>query len=270
VRVLAVSDRHYFVDSIARALKVLEVLSRIRRPLKLAEIAAGAEMDSTTAFRVVFTLESIGYLKRDADTKRYSLGWKLLSQGMAALNSSAVVERAQPVIEELFVRSGETADLCIRDGLEAVVVLLNKTPDIVNVYHRVGVHLPLHCCAVGKALLSDCTPEGIREVIGDDALPRVTSKTITDPVELAAEIETVRRKGYAVADQELEPNIRGVAAAVRDGGGRIVAAASLTVTIARMSREEMEATLAPQVVAAAREISRGLGAPAWPDNRPAE
>jgi IclR family transcriptional regulator, pca regulon regulatory protein len=259
---MAEPSRRYFVESVERALRILEALSKERRGLKLGEIASVTGMDVSTTFRLLYTLESLGYLNRD-DSKRYSLGGKILAQGLAALTFSYVVERAQPYVADLFERSCETTDLAIRDGVGAVVVALCKAPSVANASYSVGIRLPLHCSAVGKALLSDHSPDQVRALLGAGPYRRLTPESKLTFEELVAELERVRRQKYGVADRELNPDVRGVAAPVRDATGAIAAAVSITVASELTSREELEARMAPLVVSAATAISQALGAPSW-------
>jgi IclR family transcriptional regulator, pca regulon regulatory protein len=260
---LAEPDPRYFTEAIERALRVLEVLSRERRGLKIAGIAAEAGIDTTTALRVTYTLEYLGYLQRSPDTKRYTLGGKVLCQGLAALSFSDVVERAQPFVADLHERTGETTDLAILDGTGAMVVALFKTPSIHNAFYSLGMRIPLHCSAVGKVLLSECSPDQVRELLGEGPYWRPTRNTKTTLDELMAELERTRRERYAIADQEVDEDLRGIAAPVRNANGEIAAAVSVTVS-AQTSLDELVSRMAPLVVSAAVHISQALGAPRWP------
>jgi IclR family pca regulon transcriptional regulator len=252
-------DSRYYVSALARGWQVLEAFSGESPHLSLTELASRTGMDKSTAFRFVYTLQHLHYLERDPDTLQYRPGLKLLRLGLAAFNSLGIVDVAQPHLKALSAQCGETTNMSVRDGCEIVYVARNKTQQILNVNLHVGSRLPVWCTSMGKAQLIDLSPAELRDLLGEGPYPAAGACPAVNLDGLLAELETVRRRGYATNDEELTAGLRSVAAPVRNGSGRIVAAINISVPSARVSRPELDTHLAPMVQATAARISRAMG-----------
>jgi IclR family pca regulon transcriptional regulator len=252
-------DSRYYVSALARGMQILEAFSSEAPYLSLTEIASLAGMDKSTAFRLVYTLQHLHYLERDPDTRQYRPGLKLLQLGLTAFNSLGIVDVAQPYLKALSTQCGETTNMSVRDGREIVYVARNKTQQILNVNLHIGSRLPVWCTSMGKAQLIDLSPAELCDLLGEGPYPASGSRAAVCLDSLLAELETVRRQGYAINDEELTAGLRSVAAPIRNGSGRIVAAINVSVPSARVSRPELDSHLAPMVQATATRISRALG-----------
>jgi IclR family transcriptional regulator, pca regulon regulatory protein len=264
---LSEPDRRYFVGAIERAIRVLEALAGERRGLSMSDVATLTHMDGTTALRVVYTLEHLGYLERDPETKRYLLGGKVLSHGFAAMRSSGVIEKARPFVADLCERSGTTTDLAIREGVVALIVALYKKRPMSNVLYELGAHTALHCSALGKALLMDFSREQLGELLGEGPFMRFGPRSIRDLESLSADLDASRSRKYATSDGEVEEDLVSVAAPIRDENNAIVASLSANVSRSDGPTEAFFERVAPMVVATAWRISQLLGAPTWPNPR---
>jgi IclR family transcriptional regulator, pca regulon regulatory protein len=252
-------DGRYYVAALARGIQILEAFSKESPHLSLTEIAALAGMEKGTAFRFVYTLERLGYLTRDPETKRYRPGLKVMRLGFAALNSMGLRQIAQPYLKALSAQTGETANMTVREGAEVVYVARISTRQIIGINLSVGSRLPVYCTAMGKAQLIDLSRDELRDLLGEGPYPGLGPNTLTCLDALVAELDRVRRQGYAINDEELAAGLRSVAAPVRDGNGQIVAAINISVPSARVSRPELDSRLAPMVQASAAKISQALG-----------
>jgi IclR family pca regulon transcriptional regulator len=250
----------YFVSTLARGMQVLEAFSRTSPQLSLTQIASKLDLDKSTAFRILYTLEQLGYLERDKRTRLYRLGLKSLQIGLTALNSLDLVQAAQPHLKDLFDKCGETTNMAVRDGREIVYVARHKTQQVLNVGLEAGSRLPVWCTSMGKAQLVDLSPDELHDLLGNDRFPPAGPNALPDLAALMVELDVVRARGYALNDEELEVGVRSVAAPVCDSGGRIVAAVNVSVPSVRVSRAELESRLAPMVVETASRISQALGA----------
>jgi IclR family transcriptional regulator, pca regulon regulatory protein len=253
-------DERYYVEALARGLDILEAFSESQTSLSLTEIAAAAGLGKSTAFRFVYTLEELGYLARDPETKRYRPGLKVLRLGFTALNSLGLRQIAQPHLKALSARCGETTNMTIRDGAEVVYIARNRTQQIVGINLSIGSRLPGYCTSMGKAQLIDLRVDELRDLLGDGPYPQRGPNTLTSLEALLAELEKVRQQGYAVNDEELAAGLRSVAAPIRDCDGEIVAAINISVPSARISRRQLEEGFAPMVRDTAQEICLALGA----------
>ncbi len=250
----------YHIAALERGLSVLEAFSSKSSSLSMTEIAQQAGLNKSTAFRVTYTLEELGYLKRDPETKRYRPGLKVLRLGFSALNSLEMGQVAQPFLKALSDQCGETTNMTVRDERDIVYVARNKTQQILSVDLHLGSRLPVYCTSMGKAQLIDLTPEELADLLGAEPYPRRGPNTITTLDELTAELDRVRRQGYAVNDEELVAGLRAVAAPVRGHTNRIVGAINISVPSVRVSVGELEERLAPMVVETSQQVSLTLGA----------
>lgn len=253
-------DSRYFIEALHRGLRILEVFSEETPQLSLAEIVEAVGLDKSTAFRFVYTLQTLGYLERDPESKRYRPGLKVLKLGYTALNSLDIVQLARPYLKELSEKTDEATNMALRDGAEIVYVVRISPLQIVNINLRVGSRLPAYCTSMGKALLADLSPEKLHELLGEGPYEALTPKTITEPDTLLAELDRVNQLGYAVNDEELIIGVRSLAAPVRQTDREVVAAINVSASSARLSRQEMEDRFAEAVVKTAQRISQSLGA----------
>jgi IclR family pca regulon transcriptional regulator len=250
----------YYIEALGRGLQILEVFSDGSPGLTLTEIASTVGLDKSTVFRFVYTLERLGYLERDPETKRYFPSLKVLRLGFAALDSLEMAQVAQPYLKALSAECGETTNMTVRDGSEIVYVARNRTRQIISVNLQLGSRLPVYCTSMGKAQLIDLSRQELYDLLGEGPYPKIGPNTITALDGLVAELDQVRRQGYAINDEELAAGLCSVAAPIRHRDGETVAAVNVSIPSARASRQELEEVLAPMVMSTAREISLALGA----------
>jgi IclR family pca regulon transcriptional regulator len=251
----------YTIEALARGLEVLSLFSAERPTLSLGAIVAELGMTKSTAFRVVATLESLGYLEQEPGAHRYRPGLAVLQLGFAALSGLEVRQVARPHLEQLAQRLDETASLAVldRDGRDIIYVDRVRNRAIVGVVLGVGSRVPAHAASLGKVLLADRSPAELEEWLAAGAPRPFTERTLTGREALLAELAAVRERGFATSDQELAAGLRGAAAPIRDSSGRAVAAVSVSGPSASLSLERLERDVAPAVVETARRISRALG-----------
>jgi IclR family pca regulon transcriptional regulator len=250
----------YYVEALGRGLSVLEAFSRESPSLSLTEIADATGLSKSTAFRFTHTLEELGFLNRDPETKQYRPGLKVLRLGFTALNSLEMGQIAQPHLKALSAGCGWTSNMTVRDEVEIVYVARNKTRQILSVDLHLGSRLPVYCTSMGKAQLIDLSRQELHDLLGEGPYEERGPNTITTLDALVAELDQVRQQQYAVADEELAPGLRAVAAPVRGHMERVVAAVNVSVPSVRVSSRELQECLAPMVIATARQISLALGA----------
>jgi IclR family pca regulon transcriptional regulator len=261
------TKNRYHIEALGRGLRILEAFTETAPSLSLTELAQAVDLDKSTVFRFAHTLEALGYLYRDAESKRYRPGVRILRLGMAALNSLGLQDLAGPFLKALSLESGETTNMSVRDGSEIVYIARNPTQQIVNINLHVGSRLPVYCTSMGKAQLIDLSRQELVALLGRGPFAARAPNTITHLDQLLAELESVRHGGYAINDEELATGLRSVAAPVRDGLGQIVAAINVSVPGLRVSRRELEVRLAPMLIRTAHDICAALGAAPGPRRR---
>ncbi|WP_219418326.1 IclR family transcriptional regulator [Pseudonocardia nigra] len=239
----------------ARVLRVLGAFSGERPDLTLTEISRRASLPLTTAHRIVGELADWGALER-ADDGRYRVGLRLWEVGALAPRGLGLRESAMPFLEDLYEVTRQNVQLAVLDGAEVVYLERISGRGAVNVITRVGGRLPLHATGVGLALLAHADPE-LQEQVLAGPLKRYTPKTMCRPDEVRRALAEVRRSDVAMSDGQIELVALSIAAPVRGARGDVVAALSVVVPAATSDA----LPYIPVVRAAARGISRALGAP---------
>lgn len=253
----------YKIDAVARGLEILALFTTERPSMNLTEIVSATHLTKSTAFRMVSTLELLGYLERDPETRQYHPGLKVLQLGFTALNSLDVAQIGQPYLKSLSDACGETTNMAIREGAEIVYVARNATRQIIGVNVQRGSRSPAYCTSMGKAQLIDLSQKELVDLLGEGPYPKMTPNTIMYLKDMVLELEKIRQQGYAINDEELAIGLRSVAAPIRGSMGKIVAAINISVPGSRISRHEMEEQLAPMVMDTARLISLSVDSPRY-------
>ncbi|GGO14978.1 IclR family transcriptional regulator [Microbispora rosea subsp. aerata] len=244
------------VQSVDRALTILKLLARDGE-LGVSELAASLGVHRSTAFRLVATLESHDLVEQDSDRGRYRLGVGLVRLAGATSARLDLVRESRAVTPALARAVGETVNVAVLAGREALYVDQVAGPSALQLHNWVGQRIPLHATSNGKVLLAHAPGELCEEVLAAD-LPGLTARTVTDPRRLRAELAEVRRRGYATAVDELEDGLSAVAAPVRGADGSVIASVSASGPTFRMPETAITA-VAEQVMAAAAEISARMG-----------
>ena len=236
-----------------RALRVLQEFGGQAEGLTVTELATRLGLHRSTASRLVSTMEARGFLERDAVGGPLRLGPEVARIGRIALAGRELVTVARPVLDGLAAETGETVTLAVPMDGQVMTVAQADGSYFVSSGKWVGVSTPLHCAADGKVLLAF---DGARASLAD--LTRRTKRTIVDREALARELDAVRRRGFAVAEGELEEGLVGVAAPVREAGACI---AALCVSGPEYRLDGKAARgLARRCIARAEELERSLGA----------
>jgi IclR family acetate operon transcriptional repressor len=212
------------VQSVDRALDVLEALAQGGGPTGVAEVAVLTGLPQGTVHRLLQSLQQRGYVRREA-SRKYSLGASTVRLADAAQRS--LVRSARPFLAELVALSGETANLAVLEGDDVVYVAQVPSPHTLRMFAEVGRHVPPHSTAVGKVLLAGLPRDRALAVLRRTGLPARTPGTITDAEAFAAELDRVQATGWAADEEEQEVGVRCVAVPVGDPGG-VVAALSLS------------------------------------------
>jgi DNA-binding IclR family transcriptional regulator len=248
------------MQALDRAFSMLEAVALHPVGMGLTEIAVNVGVEKPVAVRYLKSLEKLGYVVRNPENKRYRLGAKVTSLGFASLKGMTVVDVARPVLKALAARAGETADLAVREGAEAVFVWVEGVVQLVTISIGLGIRLPLYLSANGKALLMDMPERQLRALVGDGPYPKAGPNSIRNADALIADIRAAGTRGYAINDEELEAGHRSAAAPVRDATGAIVAAMGLNGPSTRISHADLTESLGPFALDAARQVSQALGA----------
>ncbi len=250
---------NYIVSSLVRGLKILSAFTVKRPALKVSEIAEMTSLDQATVFRFIYTLEHLGYLVRDEDSKRYHLSVRMLSLSLPARSGIAVREVALAPMYELSKELNETIKLAVLDGVEAVTVGVMEVLDKLNYQTPIGHRSPAYCTSEGKVLLAYQPPETWNQLIAKiDFVPR-TENTITDTNLFREELLKTRQLGYAVQDSELILGYGSIAAPVFGHNGEVAGAVNISGLAMQILHEDKLDFFVQELTALARNISNKLG-----------
>jgi len=246
------------IQSIERAFTILEEIARNRDGVSLAELSKRVGLHTSTAFHLVQTMVSLGYVRQMRDTRRYRIGRPLFALASAARDEVELVSLAYPVLEDLSAITGESGHFGVWSG--GGILVLAKTPGTgaLQIGGSFGVMRPAYCTALGKVMLAALTPEQLDRYFDRVALHSLTPKTVTDAATLRQELDGVRRDGIAFDDAEFDPEIRCVAAPVSDFTGRVCGVVGVSGPIWRLSLQALHEK-ARHVWAASARLSAALG-----------
>jgi IclR family pca regulon transcriptional regulator len=250
-----------FVGSTEKAFQVLHAFDGPQRHMTLADIARAARLDRSAAQRLVYTLETLGYLRRLPETRNYALTSKVLQFSNSYIRANELIDKASPYLLEISRSLGETTNLHELDGSEIVFVARFPGQHLFNIDIVVGSRLPAFFTASGTAILSRLGEAEQRDILAKTELTQITPYTQTNPNILMKRVRRAGERGYAVITNETVMGDIAVAAAITDEHGRAVAAINISVPISRWTPEKAEAELAQHVQVAAASISKAKFAP---------
>ncbi|MGH7836053.1 MAG: IclR family transcriptional regulator [Candidatus Binatia bacterium] len=239
------------------ALTILESLSEGSAGMGISEVSRKTGYAKSKVHRVLLTLAKRGYVRKEPQTDRYQVSLRFFALGSVALNKLESKQVATPFLEKLRDASGETAHLAVMDETSVFYIDKIESAQSIRMYSYIGRRAPIHCTAVGKALLA-YEPEQRIDALLSSGLKRYTEQTITDGKKLKEELAKIRRLGYAVDNEELELGLFCIAAPIRNHLGRTVAAVSISGPGVRLTRSKIREFI-PLVIRIASEISYTLG-----------
>jgi len=248
--------RTYNITSLQRGLRLLHLFGRTAKGVPAAEVAKASGLPVSTVHRFLANLETAGFLNCD-DAGNYHLGIACVSLGQAAREQLDIRRVSLRHLEELNRRTRETVHLTVRHGLSAVYLEKLESPEPLRIYSRIGASVPLFCTAVGKVMLAYVEDGEQEKVLNQLELRRFTENTIGSIQELQAQLQRVRKDGYACDLEEHEPHIRCIAAPIWDHAGLVNASLSVTGPAVRMPPTRLR-EIAPLIREAGMNISRDL------------
>jgi len=245
------------VQSVERALDVLQALAAGARPLRLVEVQAQTGLQKTIALRLLRTLESAGFVEQELTSGGFQIGLRAFEVGQAYSRRRWLIPRIRPHLQRLIEGSPHTAYLAALDGLEIVYLAAVEGTGPLRVHVPAGRRNPAYATAVGKALLAELPEDEVIERARRFGLRRLTPSTISTPTRLMRHLREVRALGYALNAEEAYPGIGSIGATVRDASGRAIAGISLAYATSLVAPEELPAWI-ERTTGAAAEVSAVL------------
>jgi IclR family pca regulon transcriptional regulator len=245
-----------FSEALARGLGVIGAFDEQRRQMTLSDVARAVDLPRATVRRSLATLVALGYL--EADGRLFRLTPRILKLAIAYLSSDPVPAILQPVCERLCRQVGASCSVAVRDGEEAVMIARAVPARPASVGLGVGYRLPVFCSALGRVLASAMPDAELDAFLVELKPVRFTRQTVVSKPEIRRLILDVRKKGYALADQEAEIGIRSIAVPVVRFDGRAVAALNIGVPPEQVSAKAMIADYLPLLLKEATALKERL------------
>ncbi|NUU32710.1 IclR family transcriptional regulator [Arthrobacter sp. C9C5] len=244
-------------DMVGKALGLLVLLGDEPRGASAAELSRRAELPFSTTYRLLGSLTRDGFVDYEPDGRRYHLGLRVFQLGQRVSNHHGFAGTALPILRRVTEETGEATILSVRDGNHHLTVNKVDGPQTFRVTSDPGHLGALHTTSVGKALVAFADDATRDRLVEDLELEPLTELSITDRDAFRAEIELVRKRGYATMDEENELGMRAVAVPVFNSQGHAFASLATAVPVFRMSMEALVA-LVPLLQSAAAELSARL------------
>jgi IclR family pca regulon transcriptional regulator len=259
---MATGRSSLFIQSLEKAMRVLEGFGHGGQFLGLSEIAALSGLHKAAAQRCTDTLVQIGYLEKHPKTGRFALGKKCLDLSFHFLRTHPLVVAATPVLLQLRKDSGERTNLSLYDETTLIYAIrLHGKRDSLYFQTLIGRRMPTYCSSGGRIMLAQLPRDEMKAVIAKSDLTPMTSATITDPEKIYAKIDEARERGYAVVVGENTEGEITIAGAIVDADGRPVAAVHIAGSSRRWAPDQYVQRFAPLVVEVTRSLSHsGSGA----------
>jgi IclR family pca regulon transcriptional regulator len=243
-----------FVEALARGLSVLACFDARHPRMTLTEVADAAGLARPTARRLLLTLAELGYVR--AQDGSFALTPRVLRLGLAYVHALGLWDIARPHMEDLVASTRESSSMSQLDGSDIVYVARVAVPKIITLRVSIGTRFPAVRTSQGKVLLAALEETALAQVLARPSEAGLPPYARDRPLaEVRSELRTVRARGWALADEELAPGIRSVAAPVRDGDGSVRAALNVTVNASETTVDTLVTEHLPKLLRTAGDIS---------------
>lgn len=252
-------DSNGSVQSIDRVLDILEVLSAVPQGLALSDLAAATSLHASTAHRLLASLASRGYVRKDPESGKYRLTLRLYEISRRVSTVLDLFSASKPLLEVLANDVKEVVHLVERDGSD--VVYLRKFEPLlrpISITSSVGLHNPMYCTGVGKSIMAYLPEKDALSIWNDTQVIQFTPKTITTWEALREDLSHVRERGYAIDDEEHDLGVRCIAAPIYNWNGTPVGAMSISGPVARITPDAID-EFSPKLINTAEKISELMG-----------
>jgi len=248
------------VQSVERALSILEVLSDNPHGITLTELSEATQLHKSTILRLLGTLIDKSYAFKEQHSNRYVLSYKMFELGSRKINKIDVANAAKRHINSLMKNVGEVVHLAVRDGVDIVYIDKVEANNTIRMASSIGKRRPMYCTSVGKAIMAHLTADEVSSIWEDTNIVKLTKHTITDFDEFISELDLIRMNGFAVDNEENELGVRCLGAPILDHSGNVIAAISVSGPVSRVNDSTMS-KISTELMSCSNLISKDLGYP---------
>ena len=251
------SEPAYPISSVDNALRLL-LMFRRQRLIRVTDAAATLGVGRSTAHRLLATLQHHGFVEQDTDTRAYRAGAALAEIGLAIVREDGVGSHVRPHMERLRDELNETIQLVVLQGAHGLFIETVESHRPLRTASRVGITVPAHCLSGGKALLAQLPRERLHALYPDQQIPRATPRSITSRDALEAELENIRKRGYATNFGESEIEIGSIGIAIHAADGQPRAGLAVSGPLSRINDRTDLTNIVRAMQDTARNASAGL------------
>jgi len=244
-----------FLKTLARGFRVLAYFTPEKPEASLTELADVLEVDLSTASRFTYTLENLGYIERDEQTKLYHVSPKIFALTVSLSGPRNIRKVSLPFMEELRDTTGETVVLGVRDGAEVVIIEVVETRYSLVPRGWVGGRVPVYCSAIGKAMLIHMDQLEIKRLLDTMNLVAFTERTIVNRFNLLKDLQDTRERGWSLNNEEYTRGVVSVGAPIYSGDWAPSGAICIDIPTARIPEPGYVQQLAAEVKNTAQKIS---------------
>ena len=249
----------YFVPGLHRGLRILEILGTAKAPMSLSEIARAMDLSRSSAFRVVYTLKQMEFLKDGEQKNTYTLGAKVLNLGFAYLSNQPITTIARPLLAQLRDTTGVSTHLSVLEGHNVLYLGSHQARSGFVSNMVTGTRVEAYATAIGWCLLSGKSHAELAAFCKGLDMRPVTEHTPTSFQTLKARVDQMRTDGFVVSHGFREPGGSSIAVPVWDQAGEVVACVNLSGPDSGFDFDKLESFYLPETKATALRISRELG-----------
>ncbi|UYF99879.1 MULTISPECIES: IclR family transcriptional regulator C-terminal domain-containing protein [unclassified Halomonas] len=250
-------DSRDFVSALSSGLDVILAFDDVHSRMTLSEVAARTGMNRAKARRFLLTLHALGYVRKHQ--RYFELAPKVLQLGYAFLSANNYRSVIQQFLEDITAQTGESSSLAQLDGDEVIYVARSAAPHrLMAITLSVGTRLPAAYTSMGHVLLAQLDEPALDAYLERIALTRHTDKTVVDKHALRQRIDTVRKQGYAIADQELDSGLRSLAVPAFNASGHLLGAINISTNAARIDMDTLLGDYLPLLQDKAAQIRASI------------
>jgi len=245
------------LQSVIKTFEIVEYLAH-NTETGITELGNELGQSKSTIYRFLSTLKSLGYVRQNRKSGKYTLTYKLFEISSKAIEHDDTIAAARPVLEKLASETGESIHLAVLERNSAVYIDNIDSAYNLRMFSHVGRSVPAHCTALGKALLAFKSNEYLEDVYAHGGLVAYTPNTIVDLAKLKKNLALIRKNGVAVDNEEFEVGLKCVAAPIYDSKGNAVASFCVAAPSIRLPQTQIK-RLKEKVLQASKQISQRLG-----------
>jgi len=252
------ADKKYTIQSVEKACDLLIALGNSTEELGVSELSRMLNIGKSTVWKLLNTLENKGFIVKSGNSDKYSLSIKYFQVACQYYNQKPIHTVVRGFMEKLSRKYGETIHFAVKDGDEIVYVEKLDGTFNVNIYSKIGRRSPLYAPSVGKVILANLEREQIMDFLNRVKLNAYTNKTIANKELLMAELDGIRKKGYAIDNEEYELGIRCAGVPIKNIADKIIGGLSISGTTSRMT-DELITEMIADLTQASSDIASHIG-----------